>query len=424
MARIEASRWKCLALAILVSASSAQPASAGQSERLQSTGSGFLVNDAGLFVTNFHVVEGATRIEVFFPSLNAALPAVILASDEVNDLAVVSVPASQTRALGSVSLRFADSTSVAVGQDAWTLGFPLSMGTTPRLAAGIVNSLAGMADDPRVLQISNPIQPGNSGGPLFNRRGELIGVVVSGLSAKAFLESAGIVPQNVNFAVKATLLQNLLETQALWARPQASRPSAVRTLPLDELAKAASPFVGEVRNYSASRRSAAPPTVAPAPEPPANAAPAGPVIVVETSRGVFEFETYPAEAPKTVARILELVKQRFYTGQRIHRVVPGFVIQWGDPQTRDMTKKDRWGTGGSGKPIGVAEITKTRTHVLGAVAMAHAGDPAKADSQMYVTLAPVARLNGQYTVFGKIISGMDVVQKIQAEDVVKRMTIK
>jgi cyclophilin family peptidyl-prolyl cis-trans isomerase len=156
----------------------------------------------------------------------------------------------------------------------------------------------------------------------------------------------------------------------------------------------------------------------------APAAPAGPVIVVETSRGVFEFETYPAEAPKTVARILELVKQRFYTGQRIHRVVPGFVIQWGDPQTRDMTKKDRWGTGGSGKPVGVAEITKTRTHVLGAVAMAHAGDPAKADSQMYVTLAPVARLNGQYTVFGKVISGMDVVQKIQAEDVVKRMTVK
>lgn len=156
----------------------------------------------------------------------------------------------------------------------------------------------------------------------------------------------------------------------------------------------------------------------------APAAPAGPVIVVETSRGVFEFETYPNEAPKTVARIVELVKQRFYNGMRIHRVVPGFVIQWGDPQTRDMTKKDRWGTGGSGKPIGVAEISKTRTHVLGAVAMAHAGDPAKADSQMYVTLAAVPRLNGQYTVFGKITSGMDVVQKIQAEDVIKRMTVK
>lgn len=177
------------------------------------------------------------------------------------------------------------------------------------------------------------------------------------------------------------------------------------------------PAVALVALVFAMPVSAQTPAAAPATKP-------GPVIVVETSRGVFEFETYPAEAPKTVARIVELVKQRFYNGMRIHRVVPGFVIQWGDPQTRDMTKKDRWGTGGSGKPIGVAEISKTRTHVLGAVAMAHAGDPAQADSQMYVTLAPVPRLNGQYTVFGKITVGMDVVQKIQAEDVIKRMTVK
>ncbi|MGE0361605.1 MAG: peptidylprolyl isomerase [Vicinamibacterales bacterium] len=156
----------------------------------------------------------------------------------------------------------------------------------------------------------------------------------------------------------------------------------------------------------------------------APAAPAGPVVVVETSRGVFEFETFPAEAPRTVARILELVKSRFYNGMRIHRVVPGFVIQMGDPQTRDMTKKDRWGTGGSGKPIGVAEISKNRLHVKGAVAMAHAGDPAKADSQFYVTLAATPRLNGQYTVFGRVISGMDVVEKTVAEDRIVRITVK
>ena len=156
----------------------------------------------------------------------------------------------------------------------------------------------------------------------------------------------------------------------------------------------------------------------------APAAPAGPVIVVETVKGTFEFETYPAEAPKTVARITELVNQRFYNGMRVHRVVPGFVIQWGDPTTRDMTKKADWGRGGSGKPIGVAEISKTRTHVKGAVAMAHAGDPAKADSQFYVTLAAVPRLNPDYTVFGKVISGMDVVEKIAVEDRIIRMTVK
>lgn len=154
---------------------------------------------------------------------------------------------------------------------------------------------------------------------------------------------------------------------------------------------------------------------------------AGPIVVLETSKGVIEFETYPNEAPKTVAHILALIKRNFYNGIRVHRVVPNFVIQFGDPQTRDMTKKDMWGKGagaGSGKPIGVAEMNPKRTHVLGAVAMAHAGDPAKADSQMYITLAPVPRLNGDYTVFGKVISGMDVVQKIQVGDMIKRASVK
>ena len=151
---------------------------------------------------------------------------------------------------------------------------------------------------------------------------------------------------------------------------------------------------------------------------------AGPVIVVETEKGTFEFETYPNEAPKTVARILELVKKRFYNGQRVHRVVKDFVIQVGDPASRDMTKKESWGRGGSGTPIGAAEFSKLRTHVRGAVAMAHAGDASKADSQFYVTLAPVPRLDGGYTVFGKVITGMDVVSKIEVGDRIVRATVK
>ncbi|MDP3716443.1 MAG: peptidylprolyl isomerase [Acidobacteriota bacterium] len=151
---------------------------------------------------------------------------------------------------------------------------------------------------------------------------------------------------------------------------------------------------------------------------------AGPVVVVETEKGTFEFETYPNEAPKTVAHILGLINKRFYNGQRVHRVVPGFVIQMGDPQTRDMTKQAAWGNGGSGTTVGVAEISKTRTHVRGAVAMAHAGDAAKADSQFYVTLADQHRLNADYTVFGKVISGMDVVSKIAVTDRIVRVTVR
>jgi len=171
----------------------------------------------------------------------------------------------------------------------------------------------------------------------------------------------------------------------------------------------------------------APLVAQPAKTAPATSPGAGPIVVLETTKGTIEFETYPNEAPKTVAHILGLVKRNFYNGIRVHRVVKGFVVQFGDPQTRDVTKKDMWGKGpgaGSGKPIGVAEMNAKRTHVLGAVAMAHAGDPSKADSQMYITLAPVHRLDKDYTVFGKVISGMDVVQKIEEGDMIKKATVR
>jgi|SRR5687768_11082511 cyclophilin family peptidyl-prolyl cis-trans isomerase len=154
---------------------------------------------------------------------------------------------------------------------------------------------------------------------------------------------------------------------------------------------------------------------------------AGPIIVFDTAKGSFEMETYPNEAPKSVAHILALVKRNFYNGLRVHRVVPGFVVQFGDPQTRDMTKRDRWGTQGSGRAIGAAEISPKRPHKLGAVALAHAGDPRGADSQMYIALAGPARyqeIEGDFTVFAQVISGMDVVQKLQVTDVIRRATVK
>ncbi len=150
----------------------------------------------------------------------------------------------------------------------------------------------------------------------------------------------------------------------------------------------------------------------------------GAVIVMETSKGTLEFETYPAEAPRTVEQIVGLVNKGFYNGQRFHRVVPNFVVQWGDPQSRDMTKQARWGTGKSGTAIGVAEISERRTHKLHAIAMAHAEDPAQADSQMYITLAPQPNLDGKYTVFGQVISGADVPGKLEVGDMITKMYVK
>jgi cyclophilin family peptidyl-prolyl cis-trans isomerase len=165
-------------------------------------------------------------------------------------------------------------------------------------------------------------------------------------------------------------------------------------------------------------------TPAPAPAAPTRSPGAGPIIVFETMKGSFEIETYPNEAPKTVEHILALVKRNFYNGQRIHRYEPNFVIQWGDPASRDMTKRDQWGFGGSGKAIGVSEVSPKRPHITGAVGAAYAGDPRAADSQMYIVLSPQPQLNKGYTVFGQVISGMNVVTQLRIPDVIRRATVK
>src|SRR5262245_55047843 len=154
---------------------------------------------------------------------------------------------------------------------------------------------------------------------------------------------------------------------------------------------------------------------------------AGPTIVVETSKGTFAFETFPGEAPKTVAHIVDLVNRGFYDGQRFHRAIAGFVIQWGDPQSRDPARQADWGRGdaaSSRQPIGISEITKKRSHTKGAVGVAHAGNPTRADSQIYVTLAERPDLDGKYTVFGRIVSGAEVTDQIQAGDVITRMYVR
>ena len=151
---------------------------------------------------------------------------------------------------------------------------------------------------------------------------------------------------------------------------------------------------------------------------------AGPVVVLDTAKGVIEFETYPDEAPKTVAQIVGLVKRGFYNGLRFHRAEPKFVVQIGDPQTRNMTLQDWWGRKGSGKPIGVAEITKKRTHVRGADGMGHSGSAKDADSQFYITLRAAPELDGKYTVFGRVITGLEVAARLQKADLLKKAWVK
>lgn len=152
---------------------------------------------------------------------------------------------------------------------------------------------------------------------------------------------------------------------------------------------------------------------------------AGSIVVLETAKGTIEFETYPEEAPKTVARILELVKKGFYNGQRFHRAEPNFLIQIGDPVTRDMSRMEWWGRAGSGKAIGAFEPARKRRHVAGAVSMAYPGtEKLAADSQFFILRRAAPEYDGKYTVFGKVLKGMDVVMKIQKGDMLKRAYLK
>ncbi|MCM2324169.1 MAG: peptidylprolyl isomerase [Oligoflexia bacterium] len=128
--------------------------------------------------------------------------------------------------------------------------------------------------------------------------------------------------------------------------------------------------------------------------------------MLETSKGIIRFKFYPQDAPNTVNRIIELVQQGFYNGLTFHRVVPGFVVQGGDPVGN--------GTGGSGQKL-KAEFNNRR-HVEGAVAMARAMDPDSADSQFYISLGTHPHLDRSYTVFGQVIEGMDVARKLEKGD--------
>ena len=161
----------------------------------------------------------------------------------------------------------------------------------------------------------------------------------------------------------------------------------------------------------------------PAPKPSAPTAPA-PVIVLDTVKGTIEIETLPDDAPKTVAHVVELVKKNFYNGMRFHRAEENFLVQIGDPQSRDMSREAWWGRGpGSGKPIGVSEIGK-RKHVAGSVGMAHSGDPKYADSQFYIVMQPRPGLDGKFTIFGRVTSGLDVVKKLKRADILKKASVK
>jgi peptidyl-prolyl cis-trans isomerase B (cyclophilin B) len=194
-------------------------------------------------------------------------------------------------------------------------------------------------------------------------------------------------------------------------------------------------IAGSAALYAQAAKQA--PAKAPAKAAPAkaSAAPAGPVLSFTFARGlgsnkqnlgVIEIEMFPDEAPKSVEHVLNLVKNKFYSGLRVHWSTPS-LVQFGDPLSKDMTKKDMWGTGGSGKPVGVAEANLAKHKFdRGVVGLAYRQeyDAKTADSMIFIIKGSNSAANGKYAVLGKVTTGLATLDKLEVGDRIETVVLK
>ena len=176
---------------------SKRAAASSRAPKLRATGTGFYVARDGSLITNDHVIAACGEMRI--SDGGSGIPVTVIALDPDRDLALLKAPKPvETAAVFR-------SEKSRLGENVVVVGFPLSglLSSDPIVTAGIVSALAGMRDNRRELQISAPVQPGNSGGPLFDGRGRIAGVVVATLDTVQLARAIGVVPENINFAIKA-----------------------------------------------------------------------------------------------------------------------------------------------------------------------------------------------------------------------------
>ena len=186
---------------------STAPASSGGGWK--GNGSGFFINENGYIATNHHVVDGAKAIEVTFIRNGETenYPASVVMSDKQNDLAIIKIDSPSFQPMPTIPYNF--STRIKdTGSEVFTLGYPIAdvMGEEVKFTDGKISSKTGIQGDVTVYQISVPIQPGNSGGPLFDNQGNLVGITSSGLNRDYFKS------ENVNYAIKSSYLKSLIDS--------------------------------------------------------------------------------------------------------------------------------------------------------------------------------------------------------------------
>ena len=170
------------------------------------SGTGFFITDDGYLISNYHVVKDTTKVRLLTSA--GLIDAKVVSVDAANDLALLKADGRFT------PLPISPSRTAQLGSTVATIGFPNTglQGFSPKLAKGEIASLSGAQDDPRYFQISVPVQPGNSGGALVDEHGNVVGIVSAKLDASVALAASGALPENVNYAVKSSLLLSFLES--------------------------------------------------------------------------------------------------------------------------------------------------------------------------------------------------------------------
>lgn len=194
-------------------AAEAPPAASPPAAPASSSGTGIVVGSDGLVLTNFHVVERCQAIRVT-QSGDLARSAQLLRSDKLNDLALLKVETSYAAADVAT---FRQGASGKAGETIAVYGYPLSgmLSVSGNIVSGNITALSGLQDDVRFFQISAPVQPGNSGGPLMDAGGLVLGVVNARISDVAVLGATGAVPQNINFAIKGSVATSFLDAHSV-----------------------------------------------------------------------------------------------------------------------------------------------------------------------------------------------------------------
>lgn len=240
----------------------------------KSSGSGFAIGDGSVIVTAHHVVDGCTRIDV--PEVGAAAH---LRSDPAADLAILKM----NRALPG-ALRFRSGHPVRLGEEIVVIGYPLRglLSTPPTVTTGIVSSLAGIHDDRTEMQISAPVQPGNSGGPVLDRSGNVVGIVESKLDRIKAARATGDIPENVNFAVHSSIITSLLDSYTISYEIGAFD----KEKPVAEIVAAAAPAVVVIECLTEERAALPPPTPKQIPSTSERAEPSAPLSAVACGRPI------------------------------------------------------------------------------------------------------------------------------------------